>query len=90
MSEVDLKVYERVLNDYHINLVNAAFLSSHLLDRCLDDSSLPEWQRSACHMMRDRLIELAEGLPFPSMSQASASPAPTAGRADVAPADPLG
>ncbi len=66
MGEADLKAYNRVLNDYHIELLNVASLSSHLLDLCLDDAGLPDWRLSACHMMRDRLCELVESLPFPS------------------------
>lgn len=69
MSAVDLKEYDRVLNDYHTQLLNSAHLVSHLLDLCLDDRNLPEWQLAACHMMRDQIIELAEGLPFPSMTK---------------------
>lgn len=63
MSEVDLKEYDRVLNDYHSELLDAAFLSAHLLNLCLDHSDLPEWRKAACHMMCKRLVELAEALP---------------------------
>lgn len=67
MNEVDLKAFDRALNDYHNELTNAACLSAHLLDLGIDNSSQPEWYRSACQMMRDRLTELAEALPFPGM-----------------------
>ena len=67
MNEVDLKVYNQALNDYHINLIDVAMLSAHLLDLGIDNSEQSEWYRAACHMMRNRLVELAEALPFPGM-----------------------
>lgn len=68
MSEAALKVYKDALNDYHTDLLDVASLSSHLLDLCIDDRRLPDWQLAACHLMSKRLLELAETLPFPSMA----------------------
>jgi len=68
MNEVDLKEFKQKLEDYHVDLIDVAFLSSHLLDLCLDDSDLPEWRLAACHLMRKRLVDVAEALPFPVIS----------------------
>ena len=68
MNAVDLKAYNRVLNDYHCELLSVAFLSAHLLDLAID-VDCPEWQKSACHLMRTRIVEMAEGLPFPEVSE---------------------
>lgn len=83
MNAVDLREYDRVLNDYHTDLLDAAFLTSHLLDLCLDTSDLPEWRVAACHMMRNRLVELAEALPFPSMFREGDAPVRSEVRMDA-------
>jgi hypothetical protein len=60
---VDCDYLDR-LNRYHLELQNAAALSAHLLDLTIELAS-EEWVQAACFMMRDRLPDLAENLPFP-------------------------
>lgn len=58
------QAYIDSLNDYHLELVSVAQLSAHLLDLVVD-LDVPEWQKSGCWLMRQRLEALAEALPFP-------------------------
>lgn len=64
MDAAVLKGYDRVLNDYHGKLLDVAYLSAHLLEESIDTAKT-EWQKSACNLMAELLVELAEGLPFP-------------------------
>ena len=60
------KAYIDLLNEYHLELLSVAHLSAHLLDLVIE-LDVPEWQKSGCCLMRDRLESLAVALPFPSI-----------------------
>ena len=61
--------YRRRLDDYHTELLSVAHLTAHLLDALID--SPEEWQSSGAWLMKNRLVKLAEELPFPGSSQAN-------------------
>lgn len=54
------------LNEYHAQLLSMADLVAHLLDRA-DDDSQEEWHKAGCWLMRDQIVSLAQGLPFPAL-----------------------
>lgn len=59
--------YLRRLNDYHTELLSVAQLTAHLLDGLID-TNRAEWESSGAWLMKNKLVELAEGLPFPEAS----------------------
>ncbi len=61
MAETD---YLRRLDDYHTELLSVAHLTAHLLDT-LVDNRFEDWQSSGAWLMKNKLVELAEKLPFP-------------------------
>lgn len=61
--------YRRRLNDYHTELLSVAHLTAHLLDT-LVDNRFEDWQSSGALLMKNKLVQLAEELPFPPSSQA--------------------
>jgi hypothetical protein len=65
------KAYIDLLNEYHLELVSVAHLSAHLLDLMID-LDVPDWQRSGCWLMREKLEALAVALPFPPTGYSSA------------------
>lgn len=65
--------YLRRLDDYHTELLSVAHLTAHLLD-ILVDKRFEEWQSSGAWLMRNKLVELAENLPFPSKSAVQVAP----------------
>jgi len=65
MAESD---YRRRLDDYHTELLSVAHLTAHLLD-ALIDTNREEWESSGAWLMKNRLVQLAEELPFPDSSQ---------------------
>lgn len=67
MAESD---YLRRLDDYHTELLSVAHLTAHLLD-ALIDTNRAEWESSAAWLMKNRLVQLAEELPFPGPSEAN-------------------
>jgi hypothetical protein len=56
--------YIERLNSYHLRLQLVADLSAHLMDHADEDAG-EEWHQSACTLMRDQLLEVANSLPFP-------------------------
>jgi hypothetical protein len=63
----DMTEYLRTLNEYHVELASVAALSAYLLDVSIDLDG-DEWHKSGCFLMRNRLVEIAENLPFPPSS----------------------
>ncbi len=61
MAEAD---YRRQLNDYHTELLSVAHLTAHLLDGLID-TNREEWESSGAFLMKEKLVQLAENLPFP-------------------------
>lgn len=66
MAESD---YFRRLDDYHTELLSVAQLTAHLLDGLIDNEV--DWQAAGAWLMKQKLLELAENLPFPERITAS-------------------
>ena len=66
MAETD---YLRRLDDYHTELLSVAQLTAHLLDVLVDNDV--EWQAAGAWLMKQKLLDLAENLPFPERITAS-------------------
>jgi len=60
MAESD---YFRRLDDYHTELLSVAQLTAHLLDVLIDNEV--DWQAAGAWLMKQKLLDLAENLPFP-------------------------
>lgn len=56
--------YRRRLDDYHTELLSVAHLTAHLLDT-LVDNRFEDWLSSGAWLMKQRLVQIAEELPFP-------------------------
>jgi len=71
-SDFDLLAHVEQLNTFQGQLLSVAQVSAYLLDLVVD-MPVPEWQKSACFLMRDQLLATAEAVPFPSFSAQQAA-----------------
>jgi len=59
--------YLRRLDDFHTELLSCAHLTAHLLNGLID-TNREEWESSGAWLMKNKLVELAQNLPFPPRS----------------------